>query len=118
MSVKAAAEDQRSQELLEKQLYNTLAASQKTTKATEDFIGQMELASGVADNQLRVSLGNLVRSTGDLTTAQDLLSLSLDISTATGKDLESVSIALGKASMGQMTALQKLGIPLDDDIKN
>ena len=117
LSVKAAADDQRSQELLEKQLYNTIAASEKTTKATEDFIGQMELATGVADNQLRVALGNLVRSTGDLTTAQDLLGLSLDISTATGKDLESVSIALGKASMGQMTALQKLGIPLDDDIK-
>ena len=117
LSVKAAAEDQRSQELLEKQLYNTLAASQKTTKATEDFVGQMELASGVADNQLRTALGNLVRSTGDLTTSQDLLTLSLDISAATGKDLESVSIALGKAAGGQMTALQKLGIPLDDDIK-
>ena len=117
LSVKAAAEDQRSQELLEKQLYNTLTASQKTTKATEDFVGQMELASGVADNQLRTALGNLVRSTGDLTTSQDLLGLSLDISTATGKDLETVSIALGKASMGQMTALQKLGIPLDEDIK-
>ena len=117
LSVKAAADDQRSQELLEKQLYNTLTASEKTTKATEDFVGQMELATGVADNQLRVALGNLVRSTGDLTTAQELLGLSLDISTATGKDLESVSIALGKASMGQMTALQKLGIPLDDDIK-
>jgi hypothetical protein len=77
----------------------------------------MELASGVADNQLRAALGNLVRSTGDLTTSQDLLTLSLDISAATGKDLETVSIALGKASMGQMTALQKLGIPLDDDIK-
>ena len=117
LSVKAAAEDQRSQELLEKQLYNTLAASQKTTKATEDFVGQMELASGVADNQLRIALGNLVRSTGDLSTAQDLLGLSLDISTATGKDLETVSIALGKAAGGQMTALQKLGIPLDEDIK-
>ena len=116
-SVAAAADDQRSQQLLEKQLYNTLAASQKTTKATEDFVGQMELASGVADNQLRAALGNLVRSTGDLTTSQDLLTLSLDISAATGKDLETVSIALGKASMGQMTALQKLGIPLDEDIK-
>ena len=117
LSVAAAADDQRSQELLEKQLYNTITASEKTTKATEDFVGQMELASGVADNQLRIALGNLVRSTGDLTTAQDLLGLSLDISTATGKDLETVSIALGKASNGQMTALQKLGIPLDEDIK-
>jgi len=116
-SVAAAADDQRSQELLEKQLYNTLTASEKTTKATEDFVSQMELATGVADNQLRVALGDLVRATGDLTTAQDLLGLSLDISTGTGKDLESVSIALAKASMGQFTALGKLGIPLDDNIK-
>jgi hypothetical protein len=51
-SIFAAAEDQRSQELLAKQLENTVGASDKTTKATEDFIGKMELASGVADDVL------------------------------------------------------------------
>jgi hypothetical protein len=41
--------------------------------------------------------------------------VALDISAATGKDLESVSIALAKASNGQVTALQRLGIPLDEN---
>jgi len=77
----------------------------------------MELASGVADDILRPALGNLVRATGDVTTAQDLLTLSQNISAGTGKDLESVSLAIAKASMGQFTALGKLGIPLDDNIK-
>jgi hypothetical protein len=116
-SISAAAEDQRSQELLAKQLENTVGASDKTTKATEEFIGQMELASGVADDILRPALGNLVRATGDVTTAQDLLTLAQNISAGTGKDLESVSIALSKASLGQFTALSKLGIPLDENTK-
>lgn len=116
-SIFAAMEDQKSQELLAKQLENTVGASDKTTKATEDFIGQMELASGVADNVLRPALGNLVRATGDVAKAQDLLTTAQNISAATGKDLESVSIALGKASMGQFTALSKLGVPLDENAK-
>jgi hypothetical protein len=116
-SISAAAEDQRSQELLAKQLENTVGASDKTTKATEDFIGQMELASGVADDVLRPALGNLIRATEDVTTAQDLLTLSQNISAGTGKDLESVSLAVAKASMGQFTALGKLGIPLDENTK-
>jgi hypothetical protein len=59
----------------------------------------------------------LVRATGDLTQSQGLLNTAQDISAATGKDLASVSLALAKASQGQFTALAKLGIPLDDNIK-
>jgi hypothetical protein len=57
-------------------------------------------------------LGRLVRSTGDITKAQDLLSTALDISTATGKPLEAVANALGKAYDGNTTSLGKLGIGL------
>jgi hypothetical protein len=58
-------------------------------------------------------LGRLVRSTGDITKAQDLLSTALDISTATGKPLEAVANSLGKAYDGNTAALGKLGIGLD-----
>jgi hypothetical protein len=67
----------------------------------------------VTDTQLRAGLATLVRATGDATQAQDLLNLSMDISAATGKDLDAVNIALAKAAGGNMTALQKLGVPLD-----
>jgi hypothetical protein len=70
------------------------------------------LATGVADDSLRPALSRLARSTGDITNAQNLLSTALDISTATGKPLESVANALGKAFDGNTTSLGKLGIGL------
>jgi hypothetical protein len=41
----------------------------------------------------------------------------MDISRGTGKDLETVSLALAKAHEGNLGALTKLGVPLDENIK-
>jgi hypothetical protein len=57
-------------------------------------------------------LGRLVRSTSDTEKAQQLLATALDISAATGKPLESVANALGKAYDGNTASLGKLGIGL------
>jgi hypothetical protein len=54
----------------------------------------------------------LVRSTSDTEKAQQLLATALDISAATGKPLESVANALGKAYDGNTASLGKLGIGL------
>ena len=115
-SVNAAIQDQKSQALLAKQLENTTGASRMTIAATEDFITQMQFATGVADDALRPALGSLVRATNDLTTGQDLLNLALDISAGTGRDLETVSLALGKAFNGNLGGLTKLGLALDPNI--
>ena len=112
-AVKAAAEDQKSQALLERQLKATLNANDALVASMERFVSKAQLATGVTDTQLRAGLSTLVRATGDATEAQDLLNLSMDISAATGKDLDAVNIALAKAAGGNMTALQKLGVPLD-----
>ena len=58
----------------------------------------------------------LVRSTKDVEEAQKLLNLALDISSATGKPLETVANALGKAYDGNLTSLGKLGLGLDQSI--
>jgi len=55
-------------------------------------------------------LGRLVLSTNDTQKATDLLNLALDVSAATGKPLETVTNALGKAYDGNTAALGKLGI--------
>ncbi len=110
--VKAAIEDEKAQTQLALALENATGATQAQIKATEQSILQMSLATGVADDELRPALGRLVRSTGDITKAQDLLSTALDISTATGKPLETVANALGKAYDGNTAALGKLGIGL------
>jgi phage-related protein len=110
--VKAAIEDEKAQTQLALALENATGATKAQIAATEQSILQMSLATGVADDQLRPALSRLVRSTGDITQAQDLLSTALDVATATGKPLETVANALGKAYDGNTAALGKLGIGL------
>jgi hypothetical protein len=115
-AARAAIEDQKEQSILAQTLRNTTGASVLQTRAVEEFITQQSRAAAVADSELRPALGNLLRATGDVTKAQELLSLGLDIAGSTGKDVEAVSMALSKAYNGNLGALTKLGIPLDASI--
>jgi uncharacterized membrane protein (Fun14 family) len=115
-SVKAAAEDAKEQAKLRTSLKNTTGATDANVDAIEDQISAMTLASGVADTKLRSAMEILARATGDSDTAMSQLTLAMDIAAGTGKDLDQVSLALGKAYNGQFTALTKLGVPLDESI--
>ena len=111
-AVKAAIEDEKAQASLAQTLRNTTKATDAQIAATEEFIDKTARATGVADDQLRPSLQRLLVSTKDLTQAQKLQALALDISAGTGKDLLSVSDALAKASDGNFKALKNLGVEL------
>ena len=115
-AVNAAIEDEKSQVTLAKALQNTVKATDAQIAATEEYITKQQLLFGVSDTKLRPALGNLARATGDLRKTQDLTNLSLDIAAATGKDVESVSLALSKAYNGNLGALTRLGVPLDESI--
>ena len=115
-AVKAAIEDQQSQKQLAEALKNTTKATDAQVKATEEYITKAQNATGVTDTKLRAALGNLLRATNDVTKAQKLNNLALDIAFATGNDLEAVSLALSKAYNGNLGALTRLGIPLDANI--
>jgi len=110
--VKAAIEDEASQNKLANALVNATGATNAQIAATEDSILKMSLATGVADDKLRPALQRLAISTGDISKAQDLLTVALDVATATGKPLETVANAIGKAYDGNTAALGKLGIGL------
>jgi hypothetical protein len=110
--VKAAIDDEAAQVRLATALKNATGATDEMIASVEKQILQTSLATGVADEKLRPALQRLSLSTNDVTKAQDLLNLSLDISQATGKDLDSVANALGKAYDGNATSLGKLGIGL------
>ena len=116
MAAKAAIADEQSTKLLETQLRATLGPNQALADSMADFVDQTQLASGVADDELRPALAGLVRFTGDAAKAQELLTLSIDASKATGKDLAAVSTAIGRAYDGNFTSLKKLGVPLDENI--
>ena len=77
------------------------------------FIDKTQMATGVSDDQLRPSLNRLLLATNNVATAQSGLTLALDIAAGTGKSVEQVSNALGKAYEGNVGALSKLGVGID-----
>jgi len=110
--VKAAIEDEAAQLRLANALKNVTGATEAQISAVEQQILKTSLATGVADDQLRPALQRLATATGSVTKSQDLLNLALDISAATGKSVETVSNALGKAYEGNTSSLSRLGIGL------
>ena len=114
--VNAALEDEKAQRILALTLENTTGATNAQIAAVEDYITKTALATGVTDDELRPAFSRLVRSTKDVEEAQKLLSLALDISSATGKPLEAISNSLGKAYDGNTNALGKLGLGIDQSI--
>lgn len=108
--VKAAIEDEAAQTRLANALKNVTDVTDEQIKSIEEQILKTSLATGVADDKLRPALQRLTVATRDVTKSQDLLQLALDISAATGKDVETVSNALAKAYEGNSGALSRLGV--------
>ena len=110
--VKSAIEDEQAQLRLASALRTATGATDGQIQATEDYISQTALAVGIADDDLRPAFQRLAVSTKSTTEAQRLLTLAIDVSKGSGKDLEGVVNALGKAQDGNTTSLGKLGVGL------
>jgi len=107
-SVRAAADDQKAQKQLALALKNV--GLERDAASAESYIQRLQSEFGVVDDKLRPAYQKLAIATRSSAETQKLLSLSLDISAATGKDLEAVTGALSKAYLGSNTALSKLGV--------
>ena len=116
-AVKGAMEDEKAQDLLEKQIKRSTDATEKQIKGVEDYISAAGRQKGFTDDVLRPSFGNLIRATEDVEEAQGLMTIAMDIATAKGVPLETVTKTLEKAYGGNLTALQKLSPELRDMIK-
>ena len=113
--VLAATEDQKSQEQLKIALENTVGANKLQVAAVEDSVTALMYQTATADDALRPALSKLIRATNDVTQAQRLLKIGLDVAAGSGRSLESVTTALSRAALGNFTALTRLGIPLDQN---
>ena len=82
------------------------AATEAQVAAVEQYIARTETAAAVSDTELRPAFANLVRATGDVTKAQELMTVALDVAAGTGKDLETVTEALQEAFQGEVGPLQ------------
>jgi hypothetical protein len=108
--VKAAIEDEAAQKRLQLALQNVTKATDAQVEAVEKQILKTSLATGVADDKLRPALQRLAVATGSVEKSQELLSLALDVSAATGRDVETVSNALARAYEGNTSTLSRLGV--------
>lgn len=106
----AAIEDEQSANKMAQTFTRAAGATKQQIAATEDWITAQGKSLGVADDELRPALSRLVTATGDVSEAQKLASLAMDVSAGTGKSLEQVSTALMKAQNGQVAGLARLGI--------
>lgn len=113
---KAAAEDEQSANKLARTIEAVTGATVEQTKAVEQYITKTAVATGITDDQLRPAYERLVRSTKNVDDATKLLNLSLDLSAATGKPLEAIANALGRAYDGNTTALGRLGLGIDANL--
>jgi hypothetical protein len=112
-AVKAAAEDEKARKSLEQTIKANTNATNEQIASIDTYITKQSIATATTDDVLRPAFARLIRSTNDVAKAQDLLSLSQEIATATGKPLEVITNALGKSFDGQNTALGKLGLGID-----
>ena len=110
-SAQAAMEDEKSLVSLAVAMENLGLATENA--GVEDFVLQLSLATGVADDQLRPAMQRLLTVTGDVAKSQDTLRLAMDIAAGTGRDLDSVVLALSRGFGGNTTALSRLGAGLD-----
>jgi len=110
-SVAAALADEKAQKSLTQTLKN-LGLAYSTVGVT-NYIDSLQRATGVSEDELRPAFQKLLLVLGNVGQAQSALSLAMDISAGTGKDLSAVSMALAKGYSGQTTALSRLGAGLD-----
>lgn len=117
-AVKAAIEDEAAQAALANTLRNTTQATSEQIAATETMISKLQMASGVADEELRPAYAALSRGTKNVDEANKALALTLDIAAGANIGVQQTADALAMAYGGNMRALAKLSPELKVMIKD
>jgi hypothetical protein len=118
LSARAAAEDAREQAQLARQINASTTATEAQIAATNEYIMQQELLTAISATELRPALAILVRHTGDLAKAQELLSLAMNVSVGTGRDVFDVAERMAEGFTGVLTPLEELDYGLVQSIEN
>lgn len=118
LAVKAAIEDQASQEQLARTIRATTTVTEAQIAANSEWIDSLSKATGFVDDDIRPSFAKLVRATKDVTKSQRLMALAADVARGTGQDLNSVTDAFTRALGGNLKSIRKLSPELGQLIKD
>ena len=108
MAVAAAAQEEAGIVKLSTAMKNMGLSYDDSRESLEAWIDAEQQKTSVADSEQRDALAMLIGMTGDLAKAQDLLTLAMDVSAGTGKDLASTSQLLGYALSGNWGMVERM----------
>jgi hypothetical protein len=111
LALKAVEDEDRALRSLEQTLKNVGSAF--SLSQVDAFVDSLQRAFGVSEDVLRPALQQLITTTGDVATSQELLKIAIDTSKGSGKDLATVTAALSRAYSGNISALGRLNVGLD-----
>lgn len=96
-------------------LANTGKFSEKSSQGFQDFADTLEKTAGIA-GETTLKAGALIQSLGNLSGQglQRATQAAADLSAAIGVDFETAANILGKASQGNVEALKKYGVQVED----
>jgi hypothetical protein len=109
-AARAAAEDSKAMAVLSQNLSNVGLAYADIP--VENFIKQMEMQTGIADDQLRPAFSKLAQATLSISKSQELMALAFDVASGTGQNFESVVTTLSQAYLGNTKGLKNLDIQM------
>jgi len=107
MCVKAAAEEEAGITRLSVAMKNMGLSYDDTRESLEEWINTQQQKTSIADDEQRSSLASLIRVTGDMAKAQDLLTLAMDISVGMNEDLEASTSKLMYALSGNWGMIER-----------
>lgn len=111
-AIKAFAEDEAAAARLAQVVTNLGMAME--LPAIEDFIGNMETATGVADDELRPAMQMLLTQFKDFGLAQQAMGLAVDVAAGSGESLATVVADITAAQAGNLKGLKKYKLGLTD----
>lgn len=106
-AMKAAAEEEAGIVRLSTAMKNVGISYDEVRGSLEKWIDTQQQKTAIADSEQRDALASLIRMTGDLTKAQDMLTLGMDIAVGTGRDLASANTLLMYAMGGNWGQLEQ-----------
>jgi hypothetical protein len=113
LATKAAADEQVGIERLRVAMDNVGLAYGGATGELENWIDKTQQATAFEDSQQREALSTLVPLTKDLSKAQELLGIAMDVARWKGMDLVTASELISKVYAGNLGMLTRYGIIVD-----
>lgn len=113
--INAAGEAEQGETLLRSSLGNIKGMTDAAKNAAVDWVNKMESSKSFDDSEISAALQRMALKTGDLASAQELVSVSMEVARNKNVDLATATGLVDQAYNGSARALKTFGIEIGPD---